>query len=109
MITDRVREAIVALADQYPDYFYADYEYIGLFNNVIIKPNRFEAAGAVHIHPGSDIPTEEAILNARQLQQQTGNPSSSRWIRKALPLRAAADHHPLPTGHRTGGYRRRGR
>jgi rfaE bifunctional protein kinase chain/domain len=76
VITDRVREAIVALADQYPRIiFYADSrEYIGLFNNVIIKPNRFEAAGAVHIHPGSDIPTEEAILNARQLQQQTGKP-----------------------------------
>ncbi len=50
VITDRVREEIMALARMHPDKpFVADSrERVGLFRDVIIKPNRREATLSVH-------------------------------------------------------------
>lgn len=52
VITARVRAALGALAEAYPQkVFFADSRaQIGLFRNVIVKPNRREAARA--LHPG---------------------------------------------------------
>jgi rfaE bifunctional protein kinase chain/domain len=50
VITDRVRDAIADLAKQYPDIlFFSDSRVrIGQFQNVTIKPNKYEAARALH-------------------------------------------------------------
>ena len=55
VITDRIRERLCELAQSYPDkVFLADSRArIGLYTNVIIKPNRFEAQRA--ITPHSDV------------------------------------------------------
>ncbi len=52
VITDRIRERLCELALSYPDkIFLADSRArIGLYTNVIIKPNRFEAQRAIASH-----------------------------------------------------------
>ncbi len=76
VITTCVREFIAEQAGQYPDkLILADSRgRIGEFRNVTVKPNRFEAAGAVIPTPDSEIPSDEAILNAQELSQRTGKP-----------------------------------
>ena len=78
-ITDRVREEIIRLGAAYGDKVFAadSRERIGLYRNVIIKPNRREAARAVQ--PGwkgkdteMDLPTIARYGEA--LLQRTGKP-----------------------------------
>lgn len=75
VITDRVREHVAHLALHLPDtLFYADSRVrIGEFDNVILKPNRFECVNAVKPIKGDDEPpTELAMQCARELHQKTG-------------------------------------
>jgi rfaE bifunctional protein kinase chain/domain len=52
VVTARVREALAGLAEGYPEkVFFADSRaHVGLFRGVVVKPNRREAARA--LHPG---------------------------------------------------------
>ena len=74
VVTARVREEICRLALEFPDkVFYADSRTrIGKYQNVIIKPNRFEAKRAVEPDwSGEDIDLEEAKRCALRLSAQT--------------------------------------
>lgn len=78
-ITDCVRDTIIRLAEQYPQKVFAadSRERIGLYRNVIIKPNRREAARAVQPGwTGSDeqMPLAEVIKYGEALQRRTGKP-----------------------------------
>jgi rfaE bifunctional protein kinase chain/domain len=78
-ITDRVREAIIRLAGEYPQKVFAadSRERIGLYRNVIIKPNRREAARAVQ--PGwqgqdEQMSRAEVMRYGEALLKRTGKP-----------------------------------
>ena len=75
VITDRVRERVAQLAAEYADvFFYADSRVrIGEFNNVVLKPNRFECVNAVKPDfSDEEPPTELALQCARELHEKTG-------------------------------------
>lgn len=76
VITDRVRQAIADLAPDYPGkVIFADSRVrIGEFRNVIIKPNKFEAAAAVRGEVAGEPTAEDAGACARELHRLTGKP-----------------------------------
>ena len=75
VVTDRVRDALSALAARHPDTVFAadSRENIGRFENVILKPNAREAVRAIadYAEP-DDLPTVEACGMA--LAARTGRP-----------------------------------
>ncbi|MCL6627982.1 MAG: carbohydrate kinase [Armatimonadetes bacterium] len=76
VITSRMRNQLADLATRYPDVvFWADSRRrIGLFQNVIIKPNQHEAVRAT-LTDSEVLPTDEAILVAgRTLTERTRRP-----------------------------------
>ncbi len=76
VITHRVRENLCDLAVAYPDkIFFADSrERIGSYQNVIIKPNRFEAQRAIVPNwDGKTVGIESAKRCAVSLAEQTQN------------------------------------
>jgi len=76
VITDRVREELVILGSIRPDtVFMADSRsQIGLFRNVICKPNHHEAAAAVGETPQDGVDLNDLRCWGRKLQQMTGRP-----------------------------------
>jgi len=76
VITDRIRDELMALARTHPDTVFAadSRERIGLFRDVIIKPNRREAVQAVYPDRGSD--ASRSLLEAcgEELYRRTGRP-----------------------------------
>jgi len=77
VITDRIRERLCELALSYPDkIFLADSRTrIGLYKNVIIKPNRFEAQRAVVSNwDGKTVDIDTAKQCAISLSKQTHEP-----------------------------------
>lgn len=77
VITDKVREEIIRLAEEYPEkIFFADSrKRIGLYRNIIIKPNRFEAKRAVEPGwNGKEVSIEEAQRCGEKLCKRTGKP-----------------------------------
>jgi rfaE bifunctional protein kinase chain/domain len=74
VVTDRVREEICRLAVEFPEkVFYADSRTrIGKYQNVIIKPNRFEAKRAVEPDwEGREVDLELAKTCALRLAEHT--------------------------------------
>jgi len=77
VVTDRVREYITRLAGEYPEkFFYADSRTrIGLYRDIIIKPNRFEAKRALEPGwTGTEINLDEARRCGEELTKRTGKP-----------------------------------
>jgi rfaE bifunctional protein kinase chain/domain len=76
VITDRVRDEIVALARAYPNKVFAadSRERIGLFRDVIIKPNRREATLAVRPDWGSEFTLEVARECGAELFRRNRKP-----------------------------------
>lgn len=76
VITDRVRDEIMALARRHRDTVFAadSRERIGLFRDVVIKPNRREAVRAVYPDRAPD--ADEALLEecGTELSRRTGRP-----------------------------------
>jgi bifunctional ADP-heptose synthase (sugar kinase/adenylyltransferase) len=74
VVTDRVRSAVAALAAQYPDtLFFADSRVrIGEFRGVIIKPNKYEAARALHPDWTGEVSREKAGAFGQRLAAQNG-------------------------------------
>ena len=74
VITDRVRGVLAELADENPEkVFFADSRVrVGEFRRVILKPNRYEAAGAVGME-GAPSP-EAARRAAMTLSKRSGRP-----------------------------------
>ena len=77
VITDKVREEIIRLAGEYPEkIFFADSrKRIGLYRDIIIKPNRFEAKQAVEPGwDGKEVTIEEAQRCGEKLCKRMGKP-----------------------------------
>lgn len=77
VITDKVREEIIRLAGEYPGkIFFADSrKRIGLYRDIIIKPNRFEAKRAVEPDwDGKEVTIEEAQRCGKELCKRMGKP-----------------------------------
>ena len=76
VITDRVRSELAALASAYPAVVFAadSRERIGLYRNVIIKPNAREATRAVHPDRTDGLKGEALMACGRVLQQRSGKP-----------------------------------
>lgn len=75
VITDKVREEICLLAEKNDDtiFFVDSRERIGLYRNVIVKPNRFEAMKAVNPGwNGEDVSIDEAKVCGEKLHERTG-------------------------------------
>lgn len=77
VITDKVREEICRLAGKYDEklFFVDSRERIGLYHNLIIKPNRFEAMRAVNPDwEDEDVSLDEAKKCGEKLHERTGKP-----------------------------------
>ncbi|HID06225.1 MAG TPA: carbohydrate kinase, partial [Armatimonadetes bacterium] len=76
VVTDGVRESIAELATSHFDkIFFADSrERIGEFRNVMIKPNRLEAARAIDPNWDGDVDIATAERFGRALLERTGKP-----------------------------------
>lgn len=76
VITHTVREAISQLARRHPNVvFWADSRRrIQEFQNVIIKPNQFEASDIDSPQAGDRIPLETLLTHAADLRRQTSAP-----------------------------------
>ena len=76
VITDRVREEIARLARQYPHVIVAadSRVRIGLFRDVVIKPNEREATLAVHPDHRGEIDLELAQQSGRELFRRNRRP-----------------------------------
>lgn len=76
VITDRVRGEIANMAEKHPNVvFFADSRVrIGEFRNVMIKPNRFEAANAVGAGVQGDISIDQARNFGEALARQNKKP-----------------------------------
>ena len=75
VITDRVREGICALARAFPEQIlFADSRAnIGLFRDVMLKPNRFEAARSCGFGgTEDDLTAEDALRYGAELARRTG-------------------------------------
>lgn len=77
VVTDRVREALADVGRAHPEKpILADSrERIGNFRWVVVKPNRYEAARAVH--PGHEGEVDEGLIleSGRRLVERTGRPA----------------------------------
>ncbi len=76
VVTTRMRETLCELASQFPEkVVFADSRTrIGEYQNVIIKPNRFEAKRAVQPDwDGQEVDLEEAKRDALRLAEKTQN------------------------------------
>ena len=76
VITDRVREEIARLARQYPHIVFAadSRTHIGLFREVIIKPNEREATLALHPDHVGEIDLTRARESGRELFRRNQKP-----------------------------------
>lgn len=76
VITDKLRSEISQQARRNPNVvFFADSRVrIGEFRDVMVKPNRFEAANAVHPGWQGDVTFDQALEFGRVLEKRTGRP-----------------------------------
>lgn len=76
IITDKVQNALNELAAAHPDkVFYADSrERIGEFSNFTMKPNRYEAAKAVHGEWHGSVSVEQAVEFGKALFERNRKP-----------------------------------
>jgi len=76
VITDRVREEIARLAQQYPEIVFAadSRTRIGLFQEVMVKPNEREATLALHPDYRGEIDLTMAWESGQGLFRRTGKP-----------------------------------
>lgn len=104
IITDRVRESLAELAPKHPQVlFFADSrERIGEFRNVIIKPNRFEAAKALQSDRKEAISTALAKECAETLRQRTGKPVFLTLDKEGICPVAEEGQFPIPCPPVTG-------
>jgi rfaE bifunctional protein kinase chain/domain len=105
VITDRVREEMVQLSETYPEkIFFADSrQRIGLYRNIIIKPNRFEAKRAVEPGwRGTEVTIAEAQRCGEQLYQRMGQPVYVTVGEKGILVITAAGCQHVPAIKITG-------
>ena len=99
VVTDRVREEVMTLAQAHPDKVFAadSRERIGLFREVIIKPNRREAVRAVC--PDRERDVDRTLLErcGAELYRRTGRPVFLTAGADGILLFDAEGHKHIPT------------
>lgn len=99
VITDRVREALIWLAEKNPDkVFVADSrERIGLFRNMILKPNKIEAVRAIYpSRKQLEVEMDELIEVGRKMQQRARRPIYITLSEKGALLIDKAEYYHIP-------------
>jgi len=99
IITNNVRESLIHLAEENPDMvFVADSrERIGLFRNMVLKPNRIEAVKAVCPSRNPlEVKMDELINIGRKMQRKAKRPIYITLSEKGALLITESDHHHLP-------------
>jgi len=99
VITDRVREALNGLADDHPGKLFVvdSRQRIGLFRNMVLKPNWVEATAAVY--PDRDpraVERDELIRIAQILSQRSERPIFVTLSEDGVLVCAEGDHRTLP-------------
>lgn len=99
VITGRVREALNGLAADHPDKLLVvdSRQRIGLFRNMVLKPNRVEATAAVY--PDRDpraVARDELVQIAKILSQRSGRPTFVTLSEDGILVYAEDTHHILP-------------
>jgi rfaE bifunctional protein kinase chain/domain len=76
VIGERIRDEIAALARAYPTVIFAadSRERIGLFEDVVLKPNAREATRAIHPDSEAELDREGIVNCAAALYQRAGQP-----------------------------------
>ena len=99
IVTDNVRESLIHLAEENPEkVFVADSrERIGLFRNMVLKPNRIEAVKAVCPSRNPlEVKMDELIKMGRKMQIRAKRPIYITLSEKGALLITESDHYYLP-------------
>jgi len=99
IVTDNVRESLIHLAEENPEkVFVADSrERIGLFRNMVLKPNRIEAVKAVCPSRNPlEVKMDELINIGRKMQIRAKRPIYITLSEKGALLITESDHYHLP-------------
>ena len=99
IVTDNVRESLIHLAEENPEkVFVADSrERIGLFSNMVLKPNRIEAVKAVCPSRNPlEVKMDELINIGRKMQIRAKRPIYITLSEKGALLITESDHYHLP-------------
>jgi len=99
IVTDNIRECLMQLAEEHPEKtFVADSrERIGLFRDMILKPNRIEAVKAVTpARNPLEVGMDELPKIGRELQRRARQPIYVTLGEKGVLLITDAEFHHLP-------------
>jgi len=99
IVTDNVRESLIHLAEENPErVFVADSrERIGLFRNMVLKPNRIEAVKTVCPSRNPlEVKMDELINIGRKMQIRAKRPIYITLSEKGALLITESDHYHLP-------------
>jgi len=99
IVTDNIRESLINLAEENPEkIFVADSrERIGLFRNMVLKPNRIEAVKAVCPSRNPlEVRMDELINIGREMQRRAKRPIYITLSEKGALLITESDHYHLP-------------
>jgi rfaE bifunctional protein kinase chain/domain len=98
VITDRVREELSVLARRYPQIIFAadSRERIGLFRDIIIKPNEREATRAFYPQRTESLSGDELLECGRILRQRSGKAVFLTMGEKGILVFHEAGYTPVP-------------
>jgi len=99
IVTDKIREGLIHLAEKNPEkIFVADSrERIGLFRNMVLKPNRIEAVEAMCPSRNPlEVKMDELINIGRKMQERAKRPIYITLSEKGALLVMDQDHYHLP-------------
>jgi len=99
IITDNVRESLIQLAKEYPEKtFVADSRVrIGLFRNMVLKPNRLEAVKAICLSRNpQEVEIDELGRIGLELQKRAKRPIYITLSEKGALLITESNEHHLP-------------
>ncbi|MEM4230199.1 MAG: PfkB family carbohydrate kinase [Thermoproteota archaeon] len=99
VVTENVRSGLVQLAEKNPDkVFIADSrERIGLFRNMVLKPNRMEAVKAVNPSRNPlEVDMDELLQIGRELQEKAKRPVYITLSEKGSLVITGSGYHHIP-------------
>jgi len=100
IITDNIRESLIQLAEEYPEKtFVADSRVrIGLFSNMVLKPNRLEVVKAIcPSRNPQDVRMDELGRIGLELQKRAKRPIYVTLSDEGALLITESDQHHLPS------------
>ncbi len=99
IITDKVRESLINLAEKYPEkIFVADSRMrIGLFRSMVLKPNRVEAVKAICPSKNpSEVGMDELVKIGNEIQRKARRPVYITLSEEGALLIDESGHYHLP-------------